>query len=245
MTCVKFETAIDDYVDGTLAAGPREQLEQHLAECDSCRALVTDLQALRGATRSLEPVLPAPQVWNRIAAVIEADHRKRSILGMFGLGAFAWQPMVSAATVAAILVGGVWASWRDVSSSVARRPATVARAAPPVVSAIQPVGTTLDAAEQHYTNAIATLEQITRTGTDSLDPPTARIMQSNLAMIDQAIGESRQALQQEPTSGVAQDSLLDALHSKIALLQDTIALINEMRKGNQQGAARIVSGMNQ
>ena len=27
--------------------------------------------------------------------------------------------------------------------------------------------------------------------------------------------------------------------------QGTIALINEMRKGNQEGAARIVSGLNQ
>ena len=31
----------------------------------------------------------------------------------------------------------------------------------------------------------------------------------------------------------------------VRLLQDTVALINEMRKGNQEGAARIMSGMNQ
>jgi hypothetical protein len=29
----------------------------------------------------------------------------------------------------------------------------------------------------------------------------------------------------------------------MALLQDTVALINEMRKGNDAGAARIVSGL--
>ena len=32
---------------------------------------------------------------------------------------------------------------------------------------------------------------------------------------------------------------------KLTLLKDMVALINEMRKGNQQGAARIVSGMEQ
>ena len=52
-------------------------------------------------------------------------------------------------------------------------------------------------------------------------------------------------MQKEPENDVAQQSLFEALRSKIALLQDTIALINEMRKGNQEGAARIVSGLNQ
>jgi len=44
---------------------------------------------------------------------------------------------------------------------------------------------------------------------------------------------------------VAQESLFGALRSKVALLQETLTLINEMRKGNQEGAARIVSGLNQ
>ena len=43
----------------------------------------------------------------------------------------------------------------------------------------------------------------------------------------------------------AQQSLFEALQSKLTLLKDMVALINEMRKGNQQEAARIVSGMEQ
>ena len=78
----------------------------------------------------------------------------------------------------------------------------------------------------------------------SLDPATAKVMQANLAVIDEAIGQSREALKTEPASTAAQDSLFDALRSKVQLLQDTVALINEMRKGNQEGAARIMSGMN-
>ena len=69
-------------------------------------------------------------------------------------------------------------------------------------------------------------------------------MQANLEVIDQAIGQSRAALKSEPANAVAQESLFDALRSKVQLLQDTVALINEMRKGNQEGAARIMSGMN-
>ena len=74
---------------------------------------------------------------------------------------------------------------------------------------------------------------------------TAATLQKNLAVIDQAIGESRAALRTQPASEPAQASLVENFKAKIGLLQDTVALINEMRKGNEAGAARIVSGLKQ
>jgi hypothetical protein len=62
-------------------------------------------------------------------------------------------------------------------------------------------------------------------------------------VIDQAISESRAALRTQPASEPAQESLVENFKAKITLLQDTVALINEMRKGNDAGAARIVSGL--
>ena len=64
-------------------------------------------------------------------------------------------------------------------------------------------------------------------------------------VIDDALGESRAVLQTQPSNELAQESLFEALRSKLALLQDMVALINEMRKGNQEGAARIVSELEQ
>ena len=101
----------------------------------------------------------------------------------------------------------------------------------------------LRAAEEHYTKAISGLEQITKTEQGALDPGTAATLQKNLAVIDQAIGESRAALKTQPASEPAQESLVENFKAKIGLLQDTVALINEMRKGNEAGAARIVSGL--
>jgi hypothetical protein len=63
-------------------------------------------------------------------------------------------------------------------------------------------------------------------------------------VIDQAISESRAALKSEPDSAPAQESLFTALRRKVSLLQEMLALINEMRKGNQDGAARILSEIN-
>ena len=43
---------------------------------------------------------------------------------------------------------------------------------------------------------------------------------------------------------MARESLFDVMWRKVSLLQDTIALVNEMRKGNENGAARIVESIN-
>jgi hypothetical protein len=99
-------------------------------------------------------------------------------------------------------------------------------------------------AERDLTNTIEGLERIAD-DRSALDMETADVLKANMTVLDGAIGESREALKKEPENDVAQESLFEALRNKVALLQDTIALINEMRKGNQEGAARIVSGLNQ
>jgi len=103
----------------------------------------------------------------------------------------------------------------------------------------------LRAAEAHYDKAIKGLETIAKAEQGALDPNTAATLQKNLAVIDQAISESRAAVVAQPSSEPARESLLESFRTKLALLQDTVALINEMRKGNEAGAARVVSGLKQ
>jgi hypothetical protein len=70
------------------------------------------------------------------------------------------------------------------------------------------------------------------------------MLKKHLELIDHAIAESRAAVRAEPQSAAALDSLFDALKQKVVLLQNTIALMNEMRKGDAAGAAQIVEGTN-
>ena len=86
--------------------------------------------------------------------------------------------------------------------------------------------------------AIDDLQTIANKDTGELDPEVAAVLQKNLTVIDQAITESRQALRAQPSNTNAQDGLFDALRTKVALLQQTVELINEMRKGNQAEAGR-------
>ena len=61
-------------------------------------------------------------------------------------------------------------------------------------------------------------------------------------VIDQAIAESRAALKAEPQSTPARNHLFEALRQKVLVLQETVALMNEMRRGNSAGAAQIIGG---
>jgi CHASE3 domain sensor protein len=69
------------------------------------------------------------------------------------------------------------------------------------------------------------------------------VFQKNLQVIDQAIGESRAALKTQPASTDVQEGLFENMRTKVALLQQTVELINEMRKGNQAEAGRIIQGL--
>ena len=84
----------------------------------------------------------------------------------------------------------------------------------------------LQLAEQHYLNAISSLEKLTVQRDATLDPVVAAEIAESLKSIDRAIDDSRAALKTDPRSFVAQTSLLEALRMKVALLQETVSLIN-------------------
>jgi len=109
---------------------------------------------------------------------------------------------------------------------------------------VESIDSELQQAASHYEKAIAGLEQVANTNDSPLDPDVLASLHKSLGVIDKAIDESRVALKTHPENRMAQQSLLDAFRRKVALLQDTIALMNELRKGDQAGAARVASGLN-
>ncbi len=241
MQCSRYREWIQELADGTLGGIRRAELERHVDECADCRAFAADLQAIRDATASLEPLAPPDGVWLQLAGRLMQEGR----VSLPPARPTAPARHVALLAIAAALVLAVGASIvmlvPEFRSNNAAQPPTVA---------VQSVETEFRLAEQHYQNAIAGLEKAARLDEASadqnaaIDPQTAAMLQKNLHVIDQAIAESRSALRSEPQSAPARDSLFDALKRKVALLQDTIALMNEMRKGNSAGAAQIVDGVN-
>ena len=235
MTCQEFELEIGDYVDGTLARDRAAVLEAHLTGCGRCRAMATDFKALRSAVAGLERKSPPPQVWTHIAAQLNAERPQARRWFEWPRAATSWRPAAAAAVVVALLAVGTWVAWREVSEPQSSR----ATATQPATGA----SGDLLIPDRELTQQIDHLQGIVTADQAVLPDETKAVYQATGAVIDNAIGESRAVLKTEPSNDLAQESLFEALRSKLALLQDMVALINEMRKGNQEGAARIVSGM--
>jgi anti-sigma factor RsiW len=234
--CEAFEPLIGELVDGTLDGAPRHDLEAHLASCPSCARLVEELLVVRRAARGLAEMTPPADALGRLTAAIAAEPRPGAARGRAK-----WLVGLAAAAVLALAVAGA-ALWQP-----AARPApSVARVDPATATSAELLGSVeaeFAQAEKHLETAVAGLEVLAK-DRQALDPTVAADLQKSLHVIDQAIGESRAALKTQPLSTEAQESLFEAFRSKIALLQDTISLINEVRKGNQAEAARIADGMN-
>jgi hypothetical protein len=240
MSCQDYEAVIGDYVDGDMNEAQRASFESHLSTCASCQAVVADFTVIRTASQSLEPQLPPAHLWHTISAAIDAEPKPFfGVRGAQGGLETAWRAFAPAAAMA-ILVSAL--SW-----TAGQLTAVPGRVPPTTDASSEPVSILAEyqRAEQDLTATIEGLERIAATDSSPLDMETADVLKANLTVLDGAIGESREALQKEPENDVAQQSLFEALRNKVALLQDTIALINEMRKGNSEGAARIVSGLNQ
>ena len=228
------ELTLSEYVDRTLGRDGHAQVARHLETCETCRMLVDDLREITRAAAALEPAIPPGRVWSRIEKEIRSDRASVTNPGRRPVRAVSasWTWLAAAA----VLVLAVFIGVRFAPQRLPDQAAAVDAAAAEAVEA------ELKLAEEHYQKAISGLEQIASAENSPLDEKTAATLQKNLAVINQAIDESRAAVRDEPASQQAQYSLIENFKTKLALLQDTVALINHLRTGNDAAAARIVSG---
>jgi len=229
MNCGICQPLLSAYVDEAMRADEYAAVDEHLRGCAACRVVAQDLASIRVAAGSLEPLIPPAHVWHRIAAAAETQTRASGFAGWF-----AWRPLAAVA-MTAVLAAGLW------RVGTLLQPAGDGDSTPQLADVVPAAESDPEA---HYTLAIARLEEVTTADQDVLDQETAGAINAGLTVIDEAITESRAALRTEPQSESAQESLFAALRRKVALLQEMLALINEMRKGNQEGAARILSEIN-
>ena len=270
MTCDRFHELVNAWLDGDIDATQRAALDAHVATCDACRALMADLRRAHQAASSLDRHAPPSRVWTRLEQQLAAEPRFRAAAARRGAGvtdigsarragtrsAGSWNwrsPMVAIAASLILVVGSslyLLYRWSQSSPTPAPTPSSAPSSAGNQPGNAQPsvlvesIDSELQQAAAHYEKAITALEQVANASDSPLDPDVMTALHRNLDVIDKAIAESRVALNTEPTSRVAQQSLFDAFRRKVALLQDTIALMNELRKGDQAGAARVASGLN-
>jgi hypothetical protein len=242
MACEKYLNSIHERVDGTIGSIRRAELEMHLVDCDACRALLDDLQRIHDAAAAL-PELKAPdRSWLQIAGRLRMEGRIREDAPA---ARAARRPYAAWLAIAAALVIAAGSAVVLLVPRSAPAPAQTASTPPPAAAAIEAspadAVNAVEAAQAQFEKAIADLEKVAKANQQTLDPGTSATIEKNLGIIDQAIAENRAAVKSEPASVAARETLFDALRQKVSLLQDTISLINEMRRGHNAGAAPLVN----
>ena len=242
MTCTRSTDDIQAFIDGTLGPIRSAELERHLATCDACRALESDLRRIRDAADALGDPEPPDHVWLQIAGRLRQEGRVRDQPPSVAIARhqYVWLA-IAAALVLAVGTSLVLLIPQFTGSTPAR---TAQQGNAAGTDAVQSGVEDLRQAERLLQSGVAKLKEGLGSEDQALPGGMAGTLDRNLQILDQAIAESSDALQKEPQNVAARNSLFEALQRKISLLQDTITLMNEMRKGNAAGVAQVVEGTN-
>ena len=212
--CKRHADALAALVENALDPRDRPPLDRHLAGCEACRDLLADLREIRALAATLEPFEPPARVWHdvgrRAAAAVEPPLRRAG--GWRGRWSLGGAALAGAAAMAgAVLVIGP----TDFTPS----PRSNERAGPAQAA----VAAALEQIERPHADAIRELEQ--RIGTGAPIPVVAReALTRNLAVVDDAIAESRSAVAADPSAAIPRERLQAGLAHKLSLLRTMAAL---------------------
>ena len=213
--CDRHADALAALVDDTLDPRDRGPLDEHLAGCAACRDLLTDLREIRALAATLEPIEPSARVWHVVRRRIAAEEQEQA--SRRAIGWRQWRSLGGAAlagttamAAAFFLIGPADFTLPAASND----PAGLAR---------QTAAAALEEIERPHAVAIRELEQ--RIGTGAPIPAATRdVLTRNLAVVDEAIGESRSAAATHPGAAIARDRLRTGLTRKLTLLRTMAAL---------------------
>jgi hypothetical protein len=227
--CAAFEAALPDYLDGTLADDGAARA--HIVSCESCRALVRDMERLRARAASLPTLQPSRDLWAGIEARIQSmpqdatPSRPLAIRWMsqrwYGAPLARAAVLVIATASATLLATHQWSGTPAQPHTLV--PATAPRIGVSTVSNTPPPGAARTS-EFIYDQQISAMRQILDSRRDQLDPKTVAIIEKNLRVIDTAIAESRAALARDPANGFLAGQLDASLNTKLELLR-TVAML--------------------
>ncbi len=222
---------LSEYLDGELSRAERAALESHLEGCVSCRTTLGTLEAVRNRAAALEDVAPARDLWPGIAARIAAEgEAQRAPRSTIRTHEHVWRrrfalslPQLAAAALVVALLGGGSA----LLLSRGQGPASSTQAATPASS--DATGSARFAAERQASDedmdrAVADLQSALAKERSRLDPATLRVVDRNLATIDSALVQIRQALHQRPTDGYLNRSLTSTMLQKLNVLRTAVRM---------------------
>jgi|SRR5882672_1571834 len=229
MNCEKCQDLISDFLDGALSHEDQVTLNAHLEECLDCVDVRNDLQAIVSFCRAHRGEYAAPPnekaLWRRIRNVIEvganptvtapAQARPRAWSNWFGRSWELSLPQLAASAAAIVLVVSL-------STAVGLRrwqSAGIAKSKTPAPEANLQVSNVRDRVSQQQ-QMISYWNQRVEFNKARWSPEMRETFDRNLKVIDQAVNESLDSLNQNPHDEVSEEMLNTALNEKLSLLKE-------------------------
>jgi hypothetical protein len=226
MATDRWTDKLSEYLDGELNKVERDALEKHLEGCAECSAVLEELRVVTLRAESLDDRPPARDLWSGIAERIGSS-TTTEVRAIESAGSRKWWsgrritlgvPQLAAAAVALVVLSGTVVG-AFVGLRQGDRPATVAVTEPGIT-----VTNIANFGGAKYDSAVAELEQALSANKGQLDSATVKVIKQNLAIIDRAIDQARQALAADPASPYLSNHLAGALRQKVELLRRVTGL---------------------
>jgi hypothetical protein len=178
--------------------------EEHRAICPRCRSLWNDLEKIATQAAQLPPLTPSRDLWSGIEArIAPARERRRT----------------HANTIRVLMAASVLIA---VTAAVTWRIATRTDADAPDIATVYLTALSGDAAP--FETEITSLQEIVSARRADLDPATREVLERNLAVIDAAIAETRDALARDPHSIFLAQRITRVYTRKLTILRGAAQL---------------------
>ena len=214
MSCERTDSLLDDFIDDELSGDRRDAVERHVASCTRCRERVARRRSLGRAARELATEIAPPRdLWPEIRDSLEPGRRTETT----GRGV-AWTRWGAlAASFLLVSVAAITALRdRNVAPTESDDLGLVPGGATPTAS----TGTGhLLAAELEYEAATELLMAAIEGKREHLSPEALEVLERNLAIIDTAIDEIRDSLDEAPDARGREQTLTAMYRRRIELLR--------------------------
>lgn len=226
MDCQCVENMGSRYIDGELSLKERQGIEAHIKDCPSCCLLYDDLQQIVSGIRSVPVVGPRETLWLSLRARLkeEATQGASIAAGWPSQLVLLWRShkrLASASLAALVFVlvlalSLTWRAWEKekTAEEIAWRE--------------------VRQAELHYQRAIYSLNQVVSSQKSVWDPRLVETFETNLAQIDQAIAECKEAAKTYPSNPEVARFLLAAYSRKVEFLQQMSQIKSLSRRRSAQ-----------
>ena len=239
INCEHVDTVLSAWLEGDLGDDDRRAVDAHLRECLRCASLVRDIENIRRDATKLPEMAPSRDLWEGIAARIEAPVIELKPRQAPTPARRTWQMAAAAVVLMAVSSGVTYVLTSGqrpaTGDQVATTPDSIG--APTQVLAVAPnvvtprprpssgsgsavlISNESSAPEIMYNQEIIRLRVILDQRRGDLDSATVTTVEKSLKAIDQAIIDARAALSGDASNTFLNEQLNRALEKKLGVLR--------------------------